>query len=448
MNKIKFLLVLCLALALCLGAGCGRKAEVDESELFLPEIITLTTVTEPSAHDWSVGDTVELFGYSWTAIDVEEDNTLLICNLILPDRAFDTGLIDSAVDYTKFDYKTDWATSSIRAYLNSTDEGGFLYGADTSLLMYQTTYTERNSVMGLGEGSTNELADRVFLLSETEYKDYKDTIAAVDKQTGLTLRDYWLRTSGGTPENVAVVKANGELNMYGYRADFAVAGVRPCIRIAATNTVDSGVVAISSSLKVGQLIELGTYEQDGNDDTTDVLNWRVIGLSLDGSQALIITDQVIDAHIYEPLPSSNTLPTTGYADSSVHSWLNGDFLTALGEDAAIIAEKEISTSKNPSYLTGGGAAVTAKIFLPSIAEYNSYLAGKSYVTATATESAKENGASVDRQYGTSGYWLRNPGQDESKAMYVYYYGDVCNEGALKITQYMGVRPCAWINIAE
>ena len=55
---------------------------------------------------------------------------------------------------------------------------------------------------------------------------------------------------------------------------------------------------------------------------------------------------------------------------------------------------------------------------------------------------------VDRQFGTSGYWLRNPGDADTKAMYVYYYGGVCNEGTLKITEYIGVRPCAWISIAE
>ena len=448
MKYLKNLLLACLALAFCLGAGCGKMVDsYDEIVVFDGEDMISVTTTVEVKH-WNVGDTVELFGYNWTAIDVEKDNTLLLCDAILPDMAFDSGLVKSDVDYAKFDLKTDWQSSSLRAYLNSTEAGGFLYGVSTTQLLNCTTHTERNSVMGLGAGVTEEFGDRVFLLSETEYKDYKETIDAIDAKNNLVKCDMWLRTSGGVLSNAAIVKANGALNMYGYRADFSVAGVRPCIRVSANNQLESNVKAISPALKVGDLTMLGVYEQDGNADTTEKLLWRVIGLSDDNSRALVITEQVVYAMPYMALPSSNSLPNTRYAVSDVHTWLNGEFLTALGTDVSMMIEQSVATHPNPVYSTGGGNAVSAKIFLPSIEEYNQYLKDKDYVTTEATEYAKVNGASVDRQYLTSGYWLRNPGQDDTKAMYVYYYGGICNEGALKITQYMGVRPCAWINIAE
>ena len=452
MKNIKKLIVSFLAFALCLAAGCGKAETLYEDShekiLSSDDADFIYTFSSVDVNSWNVGDTVELFGYGWTAIDVEEGNTLLICNTVLPDMAFDTELVKSDVNYNKFDLETNWASSSVRKYLNSSDEGGFLFGENTSMLLNCTTYTERNSVMGLGEGVTEEFGDKVFLLSETEYKEYKEIIRAIDSKLGVKPRDMWLRTSGGVLSNAAVVLADGELNMYGYRADFAVAGVRPCIRILADNNVNDNIKEISASLKVGELIELGNYEQDGNPNTTDRLVWRVIGLSDDKTKALIITEQVVFASAYKALPSNNTLPVSAYADSDIHSKLNGEFLAALGNDASLILNTSVLAESNPVYSTEGGSDVSAKIFLPSAEEYNSYLKGKGYVTTTATEYAKENGASVDRQFGTSGYWMRNPGEAKTQAMYVYYYGGICDEGALKISEYIGVRPCAWINVAE
>lgn len=66
--------------------------------------------------------------------------------------------------------------------------------------------------------------------------------------------------------------------------------------------------------------------------------------------------------------------------------------------------------------------------------------------AEATDFAKSNGASVDIQMGTSGYWLRTMGKDTTRTCYVTYYGGIAEDGVLQMVDYVGVRPAMWVTI--
>ena len=66
--------------------------------------------------------------------------------------------------------------------------------------------------------------------------------------------------------------------------------------------------------------------------------------------------------------------------------------------------------------------------------------------AEATDFAKSNGASVDIQMGTSGYWLRTMGKDAQRVSYVTYYGNISEDGVWQQTTYLGVRPAMWVTI--
>ena len=61
--------------------------------------------------------------------------------------------------------------------------------------------------------------------------------------------------------------------------------------------------------------------------------------------------------------------------------------------------------------------------------------------------AYDHGVTVDPDYGTAAWWLRNAGENDINAMYMYYYGAVCEEGTLVRNTFVGVRPCVWVDVS-
>ena len=402
---------LMLALLLCLS-GCGKTPapiETDGGSVIEEQDFTVISATEVSA--WKVGDKVTLGGYSFTAVAIEKDSTLLVCDTSVKTEAF----------HNTYEY-TSWAECSLRAWLNG--EFAETLKADTSfnseILITDTLVTEENYTSGLGECTTE---DAVFLPSIEEVRAYH--ISGIGENC-------WLRNTGEEMTHAAIQRADGSLHLTGYRADYAIAGVRPCIRIHAQNTVATEGVALSAA-QVGAKVVFGSYGDE------DIL-WDVLAIK-DG-KALMMTDKVVDA---VPFHTANNAT---YATSALAAWLNGEFKDAAfdaDELAKIDTAATVATPVNPKYGTAGGADSTG-IFVLSEQEFRMYCTTDSTKRAEATDFAVANGASVDPNFGTSGYWLRTMGEKAGQACYVYYYGDVCEHGIIQMSDYIGVRPAMWVSI--
>lgn len=417
MRKIKHaksILAVLLALVLCLATGCGAAIE---SETVGPDIIEgdeLSSVALTEVKAWSVGEKVTIGGYSWTAVAIEDDITVLVC-----DRSVGTMAYNDAYEYAA------WADCSLRAWLN----GEFLTAVikadqnfNSDLLIEAELATLDNSATWTGACTTT---DTVYLLSEQDVKMYGADLPAYAS-------DCWLRTAGEQLTHAMVQKADGSLHITGYRTDYAVAGVRPCIRVSAKNTITGNVQTLANA-QVGGQIAFGNYGGES-------IVWDV--LAVEGGKALIMTDKVVDAVAF------NATNGATYADSDLAAWLNGDFKSkafSSEESAKIDTSTAVVTPMNPTYATDGGADSTG-VFVLSWQEYRMYCTTDGTKIAEATDFAKSNGASVDIQMGTSGYWLRTMGKDATRTCYVTYYGGISEDGVLQMVDYVGVRPAMWVTI--
>ena len=198
-----------------------------------------------------------------------------------------------------------------------------------------------------------------------------------------------------------------------------------------------------ASLETGDLITFGRYEQDNNlSNGAEPIEWQV--LDVQDGQALVISRYGLDAKLYnEEIDVSVTWET-----STLRKWLNGEFYeTAFRpEEKVRIQQVTNENPDNPEYGTKGGNRTQDRIFLLSIDEVNKYFASNEPRKCWATEFAKENGAIVHDNYGTSWWWLRSPGILGVCASYVNIGGSVGVIGNYVIDGTAVARPAFWLNL--
>ncbi|RHS87388.1 hypothetical protein DW920_07430, partial [Clostridium sp. AM42-36] len=72
--------------------------------------------------------------------------------------------------------------------------------------------------------------------------------------------------------------------------------------------------------EVGDIVQMGTYEQDGDTETEDPIYWDV--LDKDGDSILIISHDVIGYQRFSDSPNCVI-----WEDSQIRTWLNEEFYT-------------------------------------------------------------------------------------------------------------------------
>ena len=72
--------------------------------------------------------------------------------------------------------------------------------------------------------------------------------------------------------------------------------------------------------EIGDIVQMGIYEQDGNPETDDPICWDV--LDKDGDAMLLISHDVIDYQRFSDSPNCVI-----WEDSQIRTWLNEEFYT-------------------------------------------------------------------------------------------------------------------------
>ncbi|MDR1565327.1 MAG: DUF6273 domain-containing protein [Oscillospiraceae bacterium] len=172
----------------------------------------------------------------------------------------------------------------------------------------------------------------------------------------------------------------------------------------------------SNNIRVGQTIHVGKWE------------WLV--LNIQDGEALIITKDIIERKVYD-----ETLEATTWAECTLRTYLNGEFLAGnfSSEEQNKISKKELKNEDNPKYITNGGKNTGDKIFLLSIKEVSIYF-----------KSNKERIAKYQNK--TSPWWLRSPGNHPYHAAYVVADGNVDVGGYNVLITSLGVRPVLYLNL--
>lgn len=190
-----------------------------------------------------------------------------------------------------------------------------------------------------------------------------------------------------------------------------------------------------SKFKVGNVVYLGNYKGEA-------VRWKV--LDMNGTNALVISDKILDAIPYHKKRESITWETC-----SLRAWLNDKFYNTVFDDsirAAIVATNNNNSSNSKNRTTGGNDTID-NVFLLSIDEANKYFktdkargaSGTVYVYAKSRLFVAENGNSF--------WWLRSPGGNQDSAAVVSCYGNVVECGT-RVTYDRGVRPACWVDISN
>ena len=202
-----------------------------------------------------------------------------------------------------------------------------------------------------------------------------------------------------------------------------------------------------ASIRVGDTVAFGNYEQDRNTaNGREPIAWTV--LAVEGSNALLITSYAI-----EERPFNSPKEDVTWATSSLRSWLNNGFIAeafSASEQNALVTTR-VHTEDNPNYKAPAtqdqGPDTEDRVFILSVQEALNYFPDNASRRALATAYTKSRGNTyVDPDNGCSWWWLRTKGIKECTATNVNPGGDVNDETARVESDYGTVRPVIWVDL--
>lgn len=481
----------------------------------LPDTDEENPVTEPQALPTLAeavvpGDTIAFGHYeqdndatngpeaiTWKVLACESDTALLISEQVLDYLPYDTN------------GSARWDTSSLRAELNGTFYDSAFSDEEKAVMTTSSAEPYDNPVTGVQDDSA-ATEDMVFIPSLKQANDYfQDALDRVTWGTayavahareqasalGETLaEDFGGSASRGTswllrtpsqnddtvvfvhdeacdPENSNDYYHRGEED-WGYACSLSYCfwgknvssfqvGVRPCIRvrIPAADTADT--VGDLSSVKVGDFITVGRYEQDNNlTNGPEPIEWRVLDKK-DG-KLLVISDKSLYESSFaylgwQPVPQN-------WESSCARGWLNNYFMqTAFtpAEQARVVLTN-VHTEPTEGSPIDPGPDTQDYMFLLSGQEASAYFptaeSRRTKTTAYALSRRSESRAHQgfdgdlgDWRTNVSFWLLRSPARKPNwvyGAAYIYDYttpygepGDVWYHDGRDTGD---IRPAMWI----
>lgn len=190
-----------------------------------------------------------------------------------------------------------------------------------------------------------------------------------------------------------------------------------------------------SGLKVGDTFAYGSYQDKS-------IGWQV--LAVEDGKALVISQEGVDVK-----PFNTERGEYVWKDSSLRSWLNGEFISAAftSEQQANILTTKVKNEKNPYWATGGSKATEDKLFCLSITEAEEYFGREGDAMCWPSDYALSQGAYTDAN-GAACWWLRDSGYDVNQgesAADVNTEGFIFDSGAYVDHTTYCVRPAMWIS---
>ena len=221
--------------------------------------------------------------------------------------------------------------------------------------------------------------------------------------------------------------------------------VYKCKHTGCTETISESINSLLSQANEGDIIKYGKYEQDGDiSNGKEDIEWRI--LSKEVGRVLVVSEYGLDQRKYNDVEEEVTWET-----SSLKTWLNGDFRDEAftDEEKSAIQEARIINNNNSTFDTPGGNDTNDYLFCLSYEEAELYFGecnwhhpdypmfAKEKLICTPTQHTINKGVSCEtftsEEYeinsyynystdviGTLGcyWWLRSPGHNDKKAIYV------------------------------
>jgi len=196
----------------------------------------------------------------------------------------------------------------------------------------------------------------------------------------------------------------------------------------------------SIAYSAGDIITLGSYEQDGDKSNgAEPLEWLV--LETEDGRAMLLSLYAIDVQPYH----SNRDNKRTWANCDLNDWLDETFYN----DAFTAAEKsrilntKISTPNNPDYGTSGGSDSYDKVFILSVDEARSFFTTNERIARPTWQTRILGGYADNKHDDVCWWWLRSTGENGWKACYVDEFGNIGTEGNW-IDLEISVRPAIYV----
>lgn len=240
-----------------------------------------------------------------------------------------------------------------------------------------------------------------------EAKDYAEGVAALEN--GDILRAYSFLSEAGDYADSASLRD-------GIRYEYEKLGL--------------------GSVRYGDCIVFGTYEQDNNPDNgKEDIRWIVLDKDEDNNQLFVLSLQALECKPYDSQTASGGSIT--WAECELRTWLNETFYEAAFSEQE---KAHIRTTKVVMDAYEGD-----KLFLLSYSEIQEcYFERSPYFKCVPTDSAT---TMIHTNY--CNWWLRTPGERADTALYGEAdWSNVSRFGAFVGNTRIGVRPAMWIEIPE
>ena len=181
---------------------------------------------------------------------------------------------------------------------------------------------------------------------------------------------------------------------------------------AAENKATNLLSADMSSLRIGDTVLFGTYEQDGNTSNgKEAIEWII--LDKDKESVILLTKFALDC-----IPFGDKI-TSPWETCSLRAWLNGDFIsdsfTSAESEAILVSEVSNARDQGCRTFKSEGAADTYdKVYLLSFKELVEYYPTEESRKCLPTQYAINQGALSDTEGKYCKWWLRSPGENDKK----------------------------------
>jgi len=188
----------------------------------------------------------------------------------------------------------------------------------------------------------------------------------------------------------------------------------------------SGVYTHLRNAKLGEVVKLGSFEQDGNTNTqNEQIEWIVLDKA--NGKLLLISKYLLYSHTYEAVKGDTC--NVNWENSDLRMWLNEDFL----KNAFSFSQRSLIEKTENS-------GCQDYIYILNADEIRNYFPNESERATTPTSYASKIGNHWD---GVSSWWLRSSGGYSTNPSCVYPNGTIKYSGWNHSAK-VGVRPAMWV----
>lgn len=273
-----------------------------------------------------------------------------------------------------------------------------------------------------------------------------------------------LRFSDDERANELKILAESAVSLHGIkrkRIRMAIAALVICvIAVVAVIAVQTAVandnpVQKVRNAQIGDIVEYGSYEQDGDESNgAESLEWIVLDRTDEGT--LLVTKYVIDGKPYD----EGSYGVTRWDTSTLRAWLNGEFLdgTFTSEEREALLQKHTYVQVENPFESGyyyPDLDVWDTVFLLETEDIRQKYFTMVY-PVDVTPYAKENGAHYDEDSSGAWWWVEltsfYDGEPSDRHVITRDYSYQGPDGDL-FTWFQkdtvdGVRPAIWVASAE